>query len=74
MRQLELRGMERLPRQALQDFVTQANVRPPQAQHLFGPPSVNWIPDHWVSEMREMHPDLMSTPGIQPNFQPGGDP
>src|SRR5262245_41473491 len=74
MRQLELRRVECLPRQALQDFVTEANVRSAQAQHLFPSSSIHRIPHHGVTQVGEMDAYLMCTPSVEPNFQTRGEP
>src|SRR5438477_9316117 len=69
MRQLELRCVERLPRQVFQDFVTQASVGPPQAQYLFDTPAVDRIADHRVADVSEMDPDLMSAARVEVDLE-----
>jgi len=62
--------MERLSQQAPEQFCREATLAQRKPQLLFVPTPVQRIPHDGVTEVREMHPDLMRATGFETDLEP----
>src|SRR6266850_1870820 len=69
MDQLQLRGVQGLPRQPVEQGRCEATLRNARAQLLFRTPSVHRVPDHGQPQVGEVDADLVGAPGIEAHLE-----